>query len=70
MSSPIVFCNVCKHVMAVVQDGRGFPPDIAKRKLAKQCKDIRNHDGVIEYRAGMDEGLIRLLEKYKEPEPI
>ena len=68
MSSPIVFCTKCKHVMAVTPDGRGFPPDIAKRKLAKQCKSVRDHEADIQYRAGIDEGLVRLLEKSREPE--
>jgi len=70
VSSPIVFCTVCRHVMAVVQDGRGFPPDIAKRKLAKVCKNVRDHEAVIEYRAGIDEGLVQLLEKYREPDRV
>lgn len=38
MSSPVQTCQVCGDREWVVPDGRGFPPDIAKRKLAKRCK--------------------------------
>lgn len=65
MSSPIVYCKVCKHIRAVVSDGRGFPPDIAKRKLAKQCLKVRGHEADIEYRAGMSQDLVDLLEEMR-----
>jgi hypothetical protein len=31
-------CQACGRVEQVVPDGRGFPPDTAKRRLAKWCK--------------------------------
>jgi len=36
---PVVWCANCNAVRAVFPDGRGFPPDIAKRKLAKSCRE-------------------------------
>lgn len=38
MTEPNQKCEQCKRVVVVTPDGRGFPPDIAKRKLAKMCK--------------------------------
>ena len=38
MSSPVQTCQVCGDREWVMPDGRGFPPDIAKRRLAKRCK--------------------------------
>lgn len=38
MSSPVQTCRLCGRVEPVTPDGRGFPPDIAKRKLRKWCK--------------------------------
>lgn len=60
MSSPIVFCKTCGTEMVVKPDGRGFPPDIAQRKLVKSCKE-RGCDFNIDYRAGMSQDLIDLL---------
>jgi len=31
-------CRLCGRQVVVTPDGRGFPPDIAKRKLARQCQ--------------------------------
>ena len=31
-------CHLCGRVKLVTPDGRGFPPDIVKRKLVKWCK--------------------------------
>ena len=31
-------CETCGDVEIVRPDGRGFPPDIAKRKLVKRCR--------------------------------
>ena len=36
--SPRQTCLLCKRFVEVKPDGRGFPPDIAKRKLMKICK--------------------------------
>jgi len=38
MSLPTQTCGLCGRVVTVTWDGRGFPPDIAKRKLVKACK--------------------------------
>lgn len=37
MSEPTQTCELCGRVEVVRPDGRGFPPDIAKRKLRKAC---------------------------------
>ena len=39
MSTPTQTCQVCGRTEAVRPDGRGFPPDIAKRRLQKRCKE-------------------------------
>ena len=31
-------CVLCGRVEIVKPDGRGFPPDIAKRRLVKNCR--------------------------------
>jgi hypothetical protein len=36
-SEPTVTCQLCGRSEVVKPDGRGFPPDIAKRKLRKRC---------------------------------
>lgn len=38
MTQPTQTCELCGLVEVVTPDGRGFPPDIAKRRLAKRCK--------------------------------
>jgi hypothetical protein len=38
VSEPTQTCRLCGRVEIVQPDGRGFPPDIAKRKLRKACK--------------------------------
>jgi hypothetical protein len=37
VSQPTQTCTLCGRVQTVVPDGRGFPPDIAKRRLQKAC---------------------------------
>lgn len=37
MSGPVQTCQLCGRTVAVTPDGRGFPPDIAKRKLKRLC---------------------------------
>ena len=37
-SEPTQTCVLCGDVEVVKHDGRGFPPDIAKRRLIKRCK--------------------------------
>lgn len=52
MSEPTQTCQVCGDVEYVVPDGRGFPPDIAKRRLAKRCKE-NGHTCIPQYQAGI-----------------
>lgn len=49
---PTVMCTRCGEWIEVVPDGRGFPPNIAKRKLAKMC-GARGHKSEPSYRAGV-----------------
>lgn len=51
MSEPTQTCQTCGDVEVVRPDGRGFPPDIAKRKLANRCK-AAGHVCNPQYRAG------------------
>jgi hypothetical protein len=51
MTSPQQKCLECGDIEIVRPDGRGFPPDIAKRKLAKRCKE-KGHDCRPQYTAG------------------
>lgn len=37
MSGPRQTCSLCGRSKAVTPDGRGFPPDIAKRRLQRAC---------------------------------
>lgn len=39
VSAPTQTCRLCGRVEVVRQDGRGFPPDIAKRRLKKACSE-------------------------------
>jgi hypothetical protein len=48
---PTQTCQACGDVEVVRPDGRGFPPDIAKRRLAKRCK-ANGHTCDPKYRAG------------------
>lgn len=36
-SQPVQRCGFCGRIEVVRPDGRGFPPDIAKRRLVKAC---------------------------------
>ena len=36
---PRYTCGLCGYHVVVRQDGRGFPPDIAKRRLRKNCAE-------------------------------
>ena len=56
MSEPTQTCRFCGVSVAVRPDGRGFPPDIAKRKLAKSC-EARGHKADPVYRAGIHPAL-------------
>jgi hypothetical protein len=37
-TQPTQECLLCGNVEVVRPDGRGFPPDIAKRRLQRRCK--------------------------------
>lgn len=56
MSEPTQTCQVCGDVEAVLMTGRGFPPDAAKRRLAKRCK-ASGHASKPQYVAGFVFGL-------------
>ena len=56
MIEPTQTCRVCGVSVAVRPDGRGFPPDTAKRKLAKSCA-ARGHKADPVYRAGVHPAL-------------
>lgn len=49
---PSQTCQTCGDFEEVRPDGRGFPPDIAKRRLAKRCA-AKGHHCVPVYRAGL-----------------
>ena len=49
---PTQTCQVCGDYEMVRPDGRGFPPDIAKRRLAKRCK-AAGHACDAKYQAGV-----------------
>ena len=51
-TTPTQRCQVCGDVEFVQPDGRGFPPDIAKRKLVKRCK-ANGHKCEPRYQAGV-----------------
>lgn len=55
MSEPTVICEMCGDLEVVRPDGRGFPPDIAERRLAKRCK-ARGHVSDPRYYAGLSFG--------------
>jgi hypothetical protein len=59
-SEPTVTCNGCGDRETVVPDGRGFPPDIAKRKLRKRCR-AKGCEGEPQYMAGISADLARRL---------
>lgn len=52
MTQPMQTCQACGRQEVVVPDGRGFPPDIAKRKLAKLCA-ADGHKSQPKYTAGI-----------------
>jgi hypothetical protein len=55
MGEPTQTCTTCGDVEIVRMDGRGFPPDIAKRRLAKRCA-AKGHTCAAVYRAGLTVG--------------
>jgi len=55
VSQPSVICAECGQGVTVTPDGRGFPPDIARRKLAKLCR-AAGHEPDLRYYAGFSYG--------------
>lgn len=51
-SDPTVTCDKCGTQMVVSPYVRGFPPDVAKRKLRKACR-AKGCDGEPQYMAGI-----------------
>ena len=62
MSEPTVTCGLCGRKRTVVPDGRGFPPDIAKRKLERECK-AAGCPCKPQYRAGLDPRLEQMTDR-------
>jgi hypothetical protein len=60
MSEPTMTCDQCADHQIVTPDGRGFPPDIAKRKLRKRCR-AKGCQGEPQYMAGISPDLARRL---------
>lgn len=52
MSEPRQTCQTCGRYVVVLPTSRGFPPDIAKRSLARLC-EAAGHVSDPKYRAGM-----------------
>jgi hypothetical protein len=52
MSEPTYACGECGRVVVVRRDGRGFPPDLAKRRLIRECK-ADGHKADPQYLAGI-----------------
>lgn len=65
MSEPTQTCQVCGDVEVVRPDGRGFPPDIATRRLSKRCA-TKGHRCIPKYRAGLSPNLDALLAQQTE----
>jgi|HubBroStandDraft_5_1064220.scaffolds.fasta_scaffold382931_1 hypothetical protein len=55
MPEPTQTCKLCGRSLAVQPDGRGFPPDITRRKLRRLCND-NGCPCLPEYRAGVQAG--------------
>ena len=55
MTMPTQTCQLCGRAVIVTPDGRGFPPDIAERRLRKLCKP-NGCPSSPKYRAGLKIG--------------
>ena len=49
---PRQVCEICGDIEYVKFSGRGFPPDAAKRRLARRCKEA-GHRCEAQYYAGV-----------------
>lgn len=50
-TQPTQTCLKCGRSVIVKPDGRGFPPDIARRRLERMCKEA-GHACESQYQAG------------------
>lgn len=55
MAEPTQTCELCGRRVVVTPDGRGFPPDIAQRKLKRLC-NANSCESEPKYRAGVTFG--------------
>lgn len=55
MTEPTQTCQTCGRNVVVTPTARGFPPDVAKRKLQRLCR-ANGHDADPQYRAGFTLG--------------
>jgi uncharacterized protein CbrC (UPF0167 family) len=60
MSQPVQTCQLCGRAETVTPDGRGFPPDIAKRRLKKWC-NANGCKSEPKYTAGMSASIRAFL---------
>lgn len=51
-AEPTQTCQVCGGIEIVHPDGRGFPPTIARNRLARRCK-AAGHVSQPSYQAGL-----------------
>ncbi len=51
-AQPTQTCLECGRVLVVRPEGRGFPPDITRRKLERLCR-ADGHTARPQYRAGV-----------------
>lgn len=61
MSEPVYTCKLCYRQVEVADDGRGFPPGIARRKLQNLCR-ANDCPCDPQYTAGVSPELEHLLE--------
>ncbi len=69
MSDPTVTCTKCGHQRSVMKhaDGRGFPPDKAKRWMLRNCplnlygKGPCKENGVLRYTASISPRVAQIL---------
>lgn len=54
-SEPTQTCELCGRKVQVIDTGRGFPPDVAKRELTRACHAANCHCRPV-YRAGVQIG--------------
>lgn len=67
MSQPTQTCTTCGDSEVCREWDRGFPPDAAKRRLAKRCK-AAGHVSTPTYRAGLGLGVEALIRQTAEKE--